>query len=127
MSSGESLVLTFSLLSGTGSSLIKMGSVIIAQAFNGNQGRAFDDTGAGASINNTPGIGDTSYCSWYNTYGTAGASSSGTDNITAPNMSGGKGCPKGDSSWNQGGSGMAQREPSNPQGKGYVLITYHLG
>jgi hypothetical protein len=125
MGSGESLVLTFTLTSGTGSSTITLNNVILGRSFNGNQGQS-NDTGLGASVNTTIGVGNTSFSSWYNTYGSAGSNSSGTNNTNPPSM-GSNGCPKGNSTWSQGGSGMAQRESSNPQGSGSVLITYHLG
>jgi hypothetical protein len=135
MGSNESLVLSFSLssntssASNTGSSTVTLNNVILGQAFNGNKGfdgDSFFGIVPGAFVNTTSGIGNTSFCSWYNTFGSVGANSGGTTGNLPPVMNG-FGCPKGNTLWSQSGAGMAQREPSNPQGKGYVLITYHLG
>jgi hypothetical protein len=124
MSSNISMVLTFSLLSGTGSTTITINNVILGRAFNGNQGQN-GNTGVGATVNSTIGVGNTSFSSWYNTYGTAGSSANPL--LIEPPSMGSNGCPKGNSSWVQGASGMAQRDISTIQGGGYVLITYHLG
>jgi hypothetical protein len=127
MASGESLVLTFSLTSNTGNTTITLNTIILGQAFNGNKGAngAFDINAPGASVNSTIGVGNTSYSSWYNTYGTSGAASF-FNGVFPPTMAS-FGCPKGNTNWFQGGSGMAQRDISTNQGGGSVLITYHIG
>jgi hypothetical protein len=127
MAGGESLILTFSLISSTGSSTISRNSSILARSYNGNSGEnaSLGSIVMGGAVNSTNGIGDTSFCAWYNTFGRAGANSAGSNGNLPPVMSS-FGCPKGNSSWFQGGPGMAQRESSNPPGGGYVLITYHI-
>jgi hypothetical protein len=126
MSGGEYLDLSFSSISGTGATTLRRNGVILASAYNGNAGVNINNTySPGASYNSTVGIGDTSFGSFYNAFGSNGADSI---NGTQPVMTGtGFGCPKGSGTWTDGGSGMGQRDPDSQQGPGYCLITYHIG
>jgi hypothetical protein len=126
MGANESLVLTFSLTSNTGSTTITLNSTILGRAFNGNKGAngSIGVNAAGASVNSTIGIGDTSFCSWYNTFGNSGAASA--MNVFFPPTMGTNGCPKGNTNWVLSSNGMAQRDISTVQGVGYILITYHI-
>jgi hypothetical protein len=78
MSSGESLVLTISGTSSTGSTTLTRNSVTLCRAYNGNAGSngALNTNAAGGTSNSTIGIGDTSFGAWYNAFGNAGAASS---------------------------------------------------
>jgi hypothetical protein len=126
MGPNELLVLTFSLTSNTGSTTITLNNNILCRGFNGNKGNnaVLGVNVDGASVNSTIGIGDTSFCSWYNSFGTAGAASY-LNGFFPPTMNM-NGCPKGNTNWVLSSNGMAQRDISSLQGIGYVLITYHI-
>jgi len=129
MGSGESLNLTFSLTSTTGSTTVTRNSVILARAFNGNKGTngSLNTDAAGGTTNTTIGVGDTSFASWYNTFGSPGGTSQ-INGIDPPDMVvTSVSCPKGNSTWVDGGNGMGEKLQGSGQGGGYVLITYHIG
>lgn len=127
MSDG-SLNLIFSLTSGTGATTLTRNGVTLASAYNGNAGAnstgSFD--ASGASVNNTVGIGDTSFGSFYTSFGSAGAGSTSNGTVE-PSMTGGVGCPKGYGTWFDNDYGMAQKSQSGSQGPGLCVITYHIG
>lgn len=130
MGPNEQLDLSFNLTSGTGVTELKRGGLTLAKAFNGNAGT--NATGnfnaSGATVNNTVGVGDTSFGSFYTSFGSAGADSA-IGGTTLPDMTGGVGCPKGYGTWSNGGFGMAQRSQlsGQNQGPGLCVITYHIG
>jgi hypothetical protein len=129
MANNESLVLTLSSTSGTGSTTITRNAVILCRAFNGNSGTigTIGANAAGGASNSTVGIGDTSFSSWYNAFGNAGAAST-NNGLTAPVMTAPMtGTPKGRTTWANGTLGCAQRIPAELQGGGYVIITFHIG
>jgi len=125
MSAGEQFTLTFDT---TGSS-ITYNSVVIMKAFNGlNGGNAVTGFSvAGAATNTTTGISDINLGSFYNTFGNAGAGST-NNGLTPPSMAvAGTGCPKGTNIWGAGKYGCAESIPTDAEGIGYILITYHIG
>ena len=131
MFSGESLILALTTTSGTGSTTLTRNTVILCRAFNGNAGSngALNTNAAGGTSNSTIGVGDTTFGSWYNTFGNAGAASS-TNGTTRPNMTTSMiSTPKGRTTWSNGGLGCGQQtdEVLALKGVGYVVITYHLG
>lgn len=131
MSSGENLILTLTLTSTTGSTTLTRNSIILARAFNGNSGTNGSSglDAFGATQNTTPGVGDTSFGCFYNTFGDVGMPSSSGGTVL-PNMSGvSSGCPKGTSTWanNKYGCGQRSKLTGQNQGQGYALITYHIG
>lgn len=128
MGPNEQLDLTFSLDSTTGATELKRGGVTLAKSFNGSAGvNAIAGTNAGgATVNNTVGIGDTSFGSFYTSFGSAGAGSTSNGTVE-PSMTGGVGCPKGYGTWFDNDYGMAQKSQSGSQGPGLCVITYHIG
>ncbi len=124
----ETLVLTFDNTSTTGSTTLTKDAVILARAFNGNQGSpgVINTDAAGGTTNNTIGVGDTSYGSWYNTFGSPGTGS--TSNGTVRPSTTNTGTPKGTKIYVNGGYGIGQRtsEPVNLQGTGFCMITYYI-
>lgn len=129
---GEQVQLTLSFVDGfdkysnkdSGYVILKYsdGQIVLAQAYNGNKGTSFNGGSIGAETNTVEGEYDSSMGIYFTAFGSNGVDGG----YVLPSM-GANGCPKGSTEWVEGDYGMAQRIPGEKQGKGYCLITYHIG
>lgn len=120
MGGNESLTLSFSTTSGTGSTTVTYNGSTLAQAYNGNKGSngSTGGTATGASPNSTPSVGDSSFATWTSCQGSAGSSG----NTSPPSSAG---APKG-TTYANNKYGTGQKTSSQNQGLGLVTITYHI-